>query len=310
MNARLIIVFIGAVVGFPACDNHKDAAHTPDANSAPLVAGVTTLRSAANPDSDILSITIAKLLAAPSFSAPRKDRDVVMKSIGPDTPPDAPAINFIRENLIALGSAKFLDWLSVYEDSEDSCCKNPEIARLVYQYYLNVRSEGMFWKTGVQVLGKTGYKEIAPALFEDWKKLPRPDRSRIPARSAEVMIIPKDVLAEAIFRLNNKDVNARIFAEFPNMDTEEQQVIATYVGRTAEPLMIQTIVDASSFAKSGKIRELMLGAPSVIIMEILSGKTPEDAQRLIEKHSNVLKWMDANGLVVDELARIYPARGK
>ena len=225
----------------------------------------------------------------------------LLAPISATTPMDDPAVNYIRENIDALFARRVLNNFSIVPEA----LKNPEIVRLLHEQYTKERAQGRFWSAGALMLANAANKNFAPEFWEDWKEMPSYNRPEVMGwlQYQEESLLPKSVLAHAIFELENLEVIDSVWTEFPALPAGDQLLIAKAASQAARPLVATQLLALVDRAKSDFVRDGMVHSANVIVYQRLAGLSGVERSDVLQNLGTTLSEMERRGFVRDFLAK-------
>ncbi len=237
---------------------------------------------------------------APDRAAESSSVRAYVDVIDQNTPSNHPAVVLFRENFETL----FLGDGTNNLTRNLRALRNPEVARLLLEHYLQERSKGRFWKDGVLIIGLSGNKAAAPALLADFERLPtyvRPEKMGWGEMAAE-SIHPKSIAAKALFMIDDSKVSSTLLASFTLLPPGDQILIAKAAGEsrlvsTAE----QLVVLATKIATPAIEGELVFSA-NRIIYQVISDKSAPDSTKTLGECEELITEMKKRGYLHDSVA--------
>lgn len=186
--------------------------------------------------------------------------------------------------------------------------KDPEIARLLLEKFQTEWRDRRFWREGVSLLGETGDKSVAAALWKEWKTLPVYERTNAAGwgQIQEEYFHPRSSVIRAVFRIGDVETIKAVWQHFPEGAEGDQLLVAKASNDVLDPFVAAEVVRVIDAAKSERVRIELVNAANRILYHLFTGGSEMDRRWARETAIPLLSEMKKRGLVRDFLEKILP----
>lgn len=185
--------------------------------------------------------------------------------------------------------------------------RNPELARIVREFYLAEYHAGRFWSKGAWLLASTADPAHASVLLAHWEAAASTEITKEQLTGwggiGRMVQEPKFVLSAAIFHLGERSSQERIWRAFPALSESDQRVVTQAAQGVLDIRIAGAIIHLLDSAKSDDVRQHMVHAANGLLYHILSTKGINGDW--VERETGpLIEELSRRGLVMDCLGKM------
>lgn len=218
------------------------------------------------------------------------------------TPDKDSLLAFLRED-----PSRFLSLDVILQiDRNPQIMRNPEMERIVYEFYAAERAAGRFWRKGAWLLAMSGNQARASFLLEDWKSSPPSGPASLGVSRADMETAlqePRLVLAFGVFNLGESSAIEEIWRTFPALPEADQAIIAQAAKSFLDVAMVRDIINCLDASKSDVVRHQMAYAANNILYHIIMS-TSASSDWVDRETKPLLQELERRGAVLDFLEKV------